>query len=441
MNRPLIQPADSQGYEPPFWAKVTATDPSSGLSSWVEQQDSPAGFFDMPGGRFGSAIANPLASPNSGTLLVGFVVLAVKSYLDPVVDWVYRAVSDDLANVPSCDGFTLTEEQVRCESGALNVYARTVTLNTIDGCLSKVVGPWALSRVEGSCAPSGAVTNINYSNIEDFTTYVSNVLYFNAYDNRIYINIAGIWVTYCECSGSSPNVDAFWYCIQTVTDPPMWYCIQNTAGGGGGAGTVLVGSTTVSDSNTLTWTPVLGEAGLLVVNVSITKTAGDVTGVTYNGVSMTKSAEQTSATTEITQWYLVVTAGTHNVVISTVSSGKIASNGFLVTGLVSNVPDVIASTSGSGGTVMSGGTTSTSASSNEVAVAGFSFVLGAGFWTWHGTPTFTGGDYGSAYSESIGMLNLTSGKYEASATGTFNPTVTITSGTLGDWAGLVVAYK
>jgi hypothetical protein len=38
-------------------------------------------------------------------------------------------------------------------------------------------------------------------------------------------------------------------------------------------------------------------------------------------------------------------------------------------------------------------------------------------------------------------MNLSSGSFAASSARTFNASVTITGGTLGDWAGLVVSYK
>ena len=123
------------------------------------------------------------------------------------------------SGVSICDGITLTEEQTRCEDGKLNIYARDVILNTVEGCLEKTVGLWSLVRTEGSCAAAENIV-INYSTINDFTTYVQNQTYFNSYDNNLYINVNNIWYVYCLCgsgsgsgSGSGPGS---WYCIQTV---------------------------------------------------------------------------------------------------------------------------------------------------------------------------------------------------------------------------------
>src|ERR1019366_1706029 len=137
-------------------------------------------------------------------------------------------------NQEPCTGITLTEEEVHCEAGVLNVYARTVTLNTIDGCLDKSVGPFVLVRTEGNCAPE-TVNVINYTTIDNFTSYVQNVTYLNTYDGSLYINVDGVWFQFCPCgygSGSgSGNGGGFWYCIETIVpDPPAWYCVETISG-------------------------------------------------------------------------------------------------------------------------------------------------------------------------------------------------------------------
>lgn len=50
-----------------------------------------------------------------------------------------------------CDPVTVTEQDVRCEDGSLNVYSRTVWLDIVNGCLSKLVGSWTFLRAEGCC--------------------------------------------------------------------------------------------------------------------------------------------------------------------------------------------------------------------------------------------------------------------------------------------------
>lgn len=50
-----------------------------------------------------------------------------------------------------CDTVTMTEQDVRCESGVLNVYARTIWLDIVEGCLVKHTGSWTFLRAEGCC--------------------------------------------------------------------------------------------------------------------------------------------------------------------------------------------------------------------------------------------------------------------------------------------------
>lgn len=95
----------------------------------------------------------------------------------------------------NCPAISLTERDVQCESGQLNIYSRTILLDIIDGCLTKVTGAWTYERTEGVC---GTVT-INFTNINDFLDYFENVFYYNTYDNRLCVNIGGFWYCWCPC--------------------------------------------------------------------------------------------------------------------------------------------------------------------------------------------------------------------------------------------------
>jgi hypothetical protein len=60
--------------------------------------------------------------------------------------------------VVPCHPVVMYEQEVRCESGALNIYVRTVTLWIYQGCLQSSFGPWAFDRVEGCCDCFGTGT-------------------------------------------------------------------------------------------------------------------------------------------------------------------------------------------------------------------------------------------------------------------------------------------
>lgn len=45
----------------------------------------------------------------------------------------------------------------------------------------------------------GGVTIINVTNINEFNTFIENVIYFNFFDKKIYININNVWYEFCVC--------------------------------------------------------------------------------------------------------------------------------------------------------------------------------------------------------------------------------------------------
>lgn len=114
-------------------------------------------------------------------------------------------------SLPACIPVTFNESNVVCEGGSLNVYNRPITLNVVDGCLTKAEGAWTRSHSAGLC---GGVVVIYYEDITTFTTYVENVFYYNSFDERIYINIESVWIVYCPCVEGS-----YWWCMNPP--PPV----------------------------------------------------------------------------------------------------------------------------------------------------------------------------------------------------------------------------
>lgn len=175
-------------------------------------------------------------------------------------------------------------------------------------------------------------------------------------------------------------------------------------------------------------------AGVLLVATG-TRDSIAVTGVTFNGVGMSLVASDDSATTHQKIWALTVTAGTHNVVVSTGSSGAILSDAYNVTGGAGTL-DVSSTSHGSGGATYSTGTTGTTSAASTVALASFCIINPAISWTWGGTPSFSGID-----NQNSGTLTLTTGTATRSSAGTYTATIHIDFGPPGDWAGVVVVYK
>jgi len=95
-----------------------------------------------------------------------------------------------------CTPISLTQEQVLCEDGDLNVYTREVLMWVAGGCLNKSEGAWTLDRNEGNC--DGAITNniVDYGDIYEFTEYVENTIYYNQNNDTLNININGTWYTF-----------------------------------------------------------------------------------------------------------------------------------------------------------------------------------------------------------------------------------------------------
>jgi hypothetical protein len=51
----------------------------------------------------------------------------------------------------------------------------------------------------GGDPPTPTVTVINVTTIQQFDTYVQNVVYFNEYDQTVYVNVNNIWYQFCPC--------------------------------------------------------------------------------------------------------------------------------------------------------------------------------------------------------------------------------------------------
>lgn len=116
----------------------------------------------------------------------------------------------------SCTAITLSEEQVRCEDNALNVYTRTIDLNIVAGCLVKSTGSWVFDRNEGSCGVN-VVQYVNVENIYESEYLTENTIYFNEYNQTLNILISNVWYTYCACdstTGTGFAEQTYWYCLE-----------------------------------------------------------------------------------------------------------------------------------------------------------------------------------------------------------------------------------
>lgn len=75
------------------------------------------------------------------------------------------AVQSQAASTTDCDPLTIQEIDLRCESGLLNQYKRTITLFPVDGCYVKEPGAWVIDKALGccdsSCTPTGTGTSPN----------------------------------------------------------------------------------------------------------------------------------------------------------------------------------------------------------------------------------------------------------------------------------------
>lgn len=91
--------------------------------------------------------ANPVTSGRYyDGQLVGFSALPAR----PIY-----AVNQNALSTTCSAGVFLSENDVRCESGQLNVYQRPVYLNISGGCLYRSYGDYVLNRTEGCCGCSG----------------------------------------------------------------------------------------------------------------------------------------------------------------------------------------------------------------------------------------------------------------------------------------------
>jgi hypothetical protein len=190
--------------------------------------------------------------------------------------------------------------------------------------------------------------------------------------------------------------------------------------------------------------------GLLVVNVATTYDTGGTppstspSSVTYNGIPMNLAkAVGMGANGTLQQYYLAVSSGTANVAI-TLPGGVNNTIAVTASNLIHLANNTLDQTASAGiFPPPNSGTTGTTATANEIAVAAFVLFGTTGYtFTWLGTPVFLAGgqDEGMSFG-ATGTVTLTEGYYVASATGTFNATLTITSGSLINSSGLVCTYQ
>lgn len=200
----------------------------------------------------------------------------------------------------------------------------------------------------------------------------------------------------------------------------------------------LAGTGANSTSSSLTFSATVA-AGLLVVNAGVRGVGRSVTGVTFNGVTMTMNTSATQSGVQTSQWFLPVSAMTANVVLSFSSAvGQNFGHAFSVTGLANNALDAGAVSTGNGttGTVADSGTTGTSSVPTSAVIACCVYGPATAVGTWGGTPAFSG-----AASSTLVATVCTSGTYLASATGTFDAVFTLSSGTFTLYAILVGTYN
>jgi hypothetical protein len=224
-----------------------------------------------------------------------------------------------------------------------------------------------------------------------------------------------------------------------------------TGGGGGGDGgdieitglgtATSSGVSVASLSKTVTVT-----AGLLVVNVGRANNGNQCT-ATYDGAPMTESTSGINFLTAsggLQQFYLAVSDGSGDVVITANGIAILEMQVINVTGLVDNTIEApgIAKDRGASSTPDTG-VTGTTGTANTAVIAFFWLYSGGspniGAFTWGGTPTMTSGSQDVTDTWALSEVVLTEGRYIASAVGTFQ--AALVGITPAEWAGMVVAYK